>query len=378
MDVIGNSKVSQFPVRWIHDRPQSVNAALPTRSDPLTPSGKSMFYRPLFFSICRSIALCFITVAGAAVGDQGSFVSAQEPADQQPGAIAKVAPEDRVHLGDMIDVDVVGGFEFDWRGTLTPEGYLDGMEIYDAPIYALCRSEAEIAADIAKAYSKILRDPQVVVRIVDRSNRALARVSGAVRTPSRFSIRRAVSLREILVLAGGIAGGASGNITILRPGSLSCQTSSPPSDNGLQTINIKISDLLSGKIEANPGILSGDIVTVARAHPIYVIGAVNAPLPIYLTEQLTVSRAIATAGGLSKGANGSEITILRRVGPTTSEISVDLEKVKTGEIEDEILFPFDIIDVPTKSGGKRKYPPATPAISDREADMASLPLKVVD
>jgi polysaccharide biosynthesis/export protein len=321
--------------------------------------------------------LLWITLLISVIAGVGK-IRAQEPELKPLDAVRTFNQEDLVHFGDIIDVDVVGGFEFDWRGTITPEGFLDGIIIYDEPIRALCRSEKDIAADIARAHSKILRDPKVVVKIIDRSNRAVARVVGAVRTPTRFSIRRPVTLKELLVLAGGIASGASGDIAIVRPRDLSCRQTWGPSDNASELTNIKISDLLSGKSEFNPVILSGDIVTVSRALPIYVIGAVNVPVPLYLTSDLTVSRAIAIAGGLSKDADGSTVTIFRRSGGHTVQIESDLAKLKRGEIEDEILKPFDIIDVPAKGSGKRKYPPAAPINENREPSMGELPLKIVD
>src|SRR5687767_9091315 len=64
-----------------------------------------------------------------------------------------------IHLGDLIDVDVVGSFEYDWRGTLTPEGFLNGLESLESEVFALCRSEEQLASEIAKAYGKFLRDP---------------------------------------------------------------------------------------------------------------------------------------------------------------------------------------------------------------------------
>ena len=109
-----------------------------------------------------------------------------------------------IHFGDLIEVDVVGSYDYDWRGTITPEGFLDGLDFVSEQVYALCRSEGEISNEIAKQYGKILRDPKVVVRILDRLNRAVAFVNGAVRAPQRFQIKRAVHLNELLVLTGGI------------------------------------------------------------------------------------------------------------------------------------------------------------------------------
>jgi len=79
-----------------------------------------------------------------------------------------------IHPGDLIDVDVIGNYEYDWRGTLDAEGFLSGINFVENPIYALCRSEENVAADIAKAYGKILRDPKIIVKILDRSNRPVS------------------------------------------------------------------------------------------------------------------------------------------------------------------------------------------------------------
>lgn len=301
---------------------------------------------------------------------------------QTPGASDITQLDDRVHYGDLVDVDVLGGFEFDWRGTVTPEGTLDGLETFDSPVFALCRTEKEIASDIAKIYSRILRDPKVIVKIIDRSNRALVQVDGAVRTPTRFSIRRQVTLRELIVLAGGIVTGASGEITVFRPSNLSCERESvlagPGQDNRSQTTTIKISDILSGKVAANPVILSGDIVSVSRASPVFVIGAVNRPGSVYLTPGMTLSRMIAAVGGLGREADGSTITIFRRSIGETVNLEFDLAKIERGELEDEVLRSFDIIDVPAKGGSKRRYPPASPIKSGRDINWGQMPLKIVD
>lgn len=299
----------------------------------------------------------------------GTTVSAQTPTP------APSSSDELVHFGDVIDVDFVGAFEYDWRGTITPDGNLDGLDSYGDPIRALCRNETQIAADIAKAYSKILRDPKVVVRIIDRSNRAVARLDGAVRTPTRFKLQREVRLRELLVLAGGLTDDTSGEISIFRPRNLNCNVA-PPQDNGSQTITIKISDLLIGKPEANIAIVSGDIIDVIRASPVYVIGAVNSPRPVITRGEMTVSRAVASAGGLAKDADGGKVTIFRRVGADSKVEETDLVKIKHGELADNVLKPFDIIDVATKGRGKRKSPPVAPTTA--KTDRRELPLKVID
>src|SRR5690606_16552737 len=241
-----------------------------------------------------------------AVGQNGETVPARDPIG-------------RIHLGDVVDVDVVGSYEHDWRGTLTPEGFLDGLDELGKQIYALCRTEEEVAATLTTEFSKNLRDPEVRVRILDRSNRPEALIAGGVQTPARMQIKRPLSLLEAIVLAGGITDIASGEITIFRPALAGCDEKGDPkfvnssaSEPASQTLRISISDILKGEAAANPIIRSGDIVTVLEAPPVYVIGGVNNPGPVQLRTDLTISRAVASAGGVAKNGAPTEVTVFRR------------------------------------------------------------------
>src|SRR6476661_2461309 len=122
-----------------------------------------------------------------------------------------------IHYGDLIDVDVIGSLDGDWRGTVSPEGFLQGLIYAPEPVFALCKTEIAIADEIASQYSKTLKDPRVVVRVLDRSGRAATLLLGAVRNQQRFKLRREVRLHELLALSGGITDTASGEITIARP-----------------------------------------------------------------------------------------------------------------------------------------------------------------
>lgn len=297
-----------------------------------------------------------------------------------------VTQSNLVHFGDIVDVDVVGSLEYDWRGTLNSDGYLDGLDTLEHPVYALCQSEEDLSETIRKEFSKILRDPKIAVRILDRSNRALTFLSGAVRTPQRFQIKRSVHLNELLILGGGITDRSSGEISIFRPANLSCTDSKKNTDGefvkasqpgGAETLNVKISDILRGDPTSNPRILSGDIVTVSEALPVYVIGGVNSPQQIPLRNQLSLSRAISIAGGLAKEGNGN-IKIFRREGRETRTIDADLGKIAAGQAEDPILRPFDIVDVPQKGKPARVRPPVIDGGSSKNPTMSSLPLRVID
>ena len=228
-----------------------------------------------------------------------------------------------------------------------------------------------------------------MVRILDRSRRAEAIVAGAVRNPYRFQIKRPVRLNELIVFAGGITDRSDGEIVIFRPESLSCAGRLKPSpgnteafvktsgSSGSQTFRIKISDLLKGELSANPQILSGDIITVSEAAPIFVIGGVNNPRQLSSRSQVTLSRAIASSGGLTKDATEDKITIYRRVNGQSQVINADLAKIESKVVEDIPLMAYDIVDVGQKGREKRRFPPNVAADATRR-DKFAFRLKIVE
>ncbi len=332
-----------------------------------------------------------------------SAISAQTPTPTETPKIVsendtKVIPESEsnlIHLGDLIDVDVVGSLEYDWRGSVSPEGFLSGIAFAEQPIFALCRSEEAVAADVTKVFAKFLREPKIVVKILDRSNRAISIIGGAVKMPQRLQIKRAVFLNELIIISGGLTDKTSGEIQIFRPQNLNCAATETKTsfangenrerfvaasseDNGSQYINIRIIDLLKGKKEANPQILNGDIITVLEAQSIYVIGGVASPKQISFRSQITLSRAIDSAGGLAKNADAKKITIFRRAGGETKIIEADLEKIKAQKADDINLQASDIIEVNENGREKRKYPPVINVVDLNDGNSSKLPLRVID
>lgn len=323
-----------------------------------------------------------ILVFGIFCVTDGQILSSDEP-DYE---------EDLVHFGDLIDVDVNGSVEYDWRGTLNPEGYLNGPDGVEEPIFALCRTEEDIAAQIIKGLSMFLREPKVSVKILDRSNRPPSVMYGAVKKEQRFQLKRTVLLNELIVLSGGFTEDASGVIEIYRPKNLSCVTNTGSAnetgaddggkfirtrqDTTNQLINISIGDLLAGK--ENVRILNGDIITILKAQPVYVTGGVANPKKVFFRARLTLSRVIASVGGLSENADPDDVTIFRREGGITRIIETSYDKIKANSAKDIILQPYDIVEVGIRGRAKKKIAPYLNVGSDEEKPVGELPLRIVD
>jgi protein involved in polysaccharide export with SLBB domain len=309
----------------------------------------------------------------------------------------QINEEDLIHFGDLIDVDVVGSVNYDWRGTLNPEGFLNGIDFVENPVNALCLTENDVALIVAESYKKILRDPIVIVKILDRTNRPLSILSGAVKTPHRFQIKRRVFLNELIISSGGLTDKVSGEIQIFRPRHLNCLAKINRENTGSNTdnltsekfveishnseseyINIQISNLLNGKKEANPQIFSGDIITVFEAELIYITGGVVNPTNISSRSQVTLTRAIDSAGGLSKNADEHNVTIYRKEKGNNEIIEVDLTKIKLNQKEDILLKPLDVVEVSQKGLDKRKILPQFKNNDIDKKGTGNLPIKVID
>jgi protein involved in polysaccharide export with SLBB domain len=106
-----------------------------------------------------------------------------------------------------------------------------------------------------------------------------------------------------------------------------------------------------------------------------VIGNVIRPTSIALTDTMTVTRAIAMAGGPALDTKKSEIQIVRQTPGSTEkkEIVVNLDAINHHKAEDVVLMANDIVDVPA-SGGKRLFRSLVGAVVPT---VAQLPIRVI-
>jgi polysaccharide export outer membrane protein len=256
--------------------------------------------------------------------------------------------------GDTLDVRVFGQPDLNAVVEVDSDGNISSLPFLESPIPAKCRTDKEIQKDIIKAYAKYIKNPQVSVRVSERKSRQPATVFGAVRQPTRVQMQRKVRLNELMVVSGGFTERASGTIQIFHTEPLMCpqpgeEALAAPIDNVKAPFEIiKISELRSGKSQANPVVRPGDIVLVTEAEPIYITGSVVAPQGIFLRDQLTLSRALAMVGGVRKEAKTSDVRIYRqKPGATDQEmIKVDYAAIKKNQKPDFFLQAFDIVEVP--------------------------------
>jgi polysaccharide export outer membrane protein len=225
----------------------------------------------------------------------------------------------------------------------------------ETDIPAACLTEAELAANIAKLYLKYKREPHVDVFVKEFQSQPVA-VIGAVRSAAQFKLQRPVRLSELLSFAGGPSEAAGQTVQVVHAGAPSlCEQPSSASTEGDTSgfVSYKLSDTLHGVLEANPFVRPGDLVQVPNADQVYILGNVLRPLAIPLKEPLTISRAIAIAGGTAPSTKKDKVRIIRQPAgsSTKQEIRVDLTAIEKNKAEDVLLMANDVVDVPS-SGAK--------------------------
>jgi polysaccharide export outer membrane protein len=283
----------------------------------------------------------------------------------------------RIGPGDVLDVKVFNKPQFTRDGVkVDPRGRIR-MPLIKEEIEAACRTEEELEATITELLKEFIREPQVTVQIKEYLAEPVA-VLGAVRAPSRFQLQRRVSLLEILTYVNGPADNAGRTIQVVHTGARACEQRGRQESSETVASQIdyyKLSDTLRGEEKSNPYLRAGDVVSIPVADQVFVIGNVIQPTAIALTEPMTVSRAIAMAGGTALDTKKNAIQIIRQIPGTTDkkEIVVDLDAINKHQAEDVVLLANDIVDVPA-SGGKRFLRSLMGGVVP---SVASLPVRVI-
>ena len=265
---------------------------------------------------------------------------------------AQESQDDRYRLGpgDVIDIRIYSRPQLSREAVRVEGNGMIRMPLVEGDIKAACLTEGELAKEISTRYARYYRNLQVDVFIKEYHSKQVA-VIGAVNDQSRFQLQRRVRLLELLTYAKGPSTKAGQTINIVHSTTPSHCKEGDESDSALPFSSYKLTDVLQGDPKSNPYVEAGDIVTIPEADQVYVVGNVFMPLTIPLREPITLTRAIAMAGGLKQDTKKDKIRVLRQEPGTTvrKEITIDLSAIEKKRSEDLALLPNDIIDVPTSA-----------------------------
>lgn len=261
----------------------------------------------------------------------------------------------RIGSGDLIDVRVFRQPELSQQVRVNNQGYVRMPFIGD--IQVVCLTESEIARLVAEKYRRYLNDPQVDVFVKEYQSQPVA-VIGAVEKPAQFQLQRRVKLLELLTFAGGPKKEAGHIVHVIHTGTGSaCEVSgnSDPTSaqvNQLSFSSYKLSDLLTGTMATNIYINPGDVVSLPEAEQVFVTGMVVKPGAVKMPARITLTQAIAMAGGFTPEAGKKKIRLLRQQPGSASVVEriFNIEEIEKKKLEDIVLEASDVVDVPNSAG----------------------------
>jgi polysaccharide biosynthesis/export protein len=283
------------------------------------------------------ISLIFVEACMAQVGTTASG---------QIGAIGGEGDERyRIGFQDVLEVQVFKHPNLSQRVSVGQNGTIVLFRL-DKAVSAVCKTERELASEIADAYKeKFIRDPQVTVVVAEQKSQSFA-VLGAVEKPGNFFVGKQVHLLEMLALAGGPNKEAGTRLLIARTGSRSdCKAGEQRDAPDVTVLDYKLRDVQEGKqiVWMKPG----DVVTVLDADIVYIYGDVNKQGSYKIREPITLTQAIVSAEGLKPAAKKDKIRVLRRREGTAErdELIFDLNQIDKGKVRDPFLEPNDIVAI---------------------------------
>lgn len=249
----------------------------------------------------------------------------------------------RIGYRDKLSVQVFRQPDLSQTVTVNPNGTINLFKLAE-PVRAVCKTERELAEDIAAAYRKdYLKNPEVNVLAVEQMSQAVSVVDAVVK-PGPVFLNRRVHLWELIALAGGPSKEAGSRVIVARMGSTSgCQQNAGSVDDKVDFLTFRISDLQEGKQTLL--IQPGDIVAVQKADVVFVYGNVNEQGQVEMKQPITLMQAIASARGVKSATDKSRVRIIRQKpgSPEPEEIMVDLKAIEKQKAADPFLQPNDIV-----------------------------------
>ncbi len=178
--------------------------------------------------------------------------SAYSPA---PKTVPTVEHRYKVGPLDVLAITVWRNPELSTTVTVRPDGRISMPLIDD--VMAAGKHPSEVARELEKGLSKLLRDPSVTVIVsgFQGTYGDQIRIVGEAARPQAVPFRQEMSLLDVMIQAGGLTDYADGNAAVLVRGS----------EKGKQ-YSLRLKDLLKrGDISANVPVLPGDIIIVPQS-----------------------------------------------------------------------------------------------------------------
>jgi polysaccharide biosynthesis/export protein len=269
--------------------------------------------------------------------------------------------------GDVLDITVPAMEEIKDRTVrVTAEGTISLPFIGRIQVAGL--TEEELAEQLRQRLKAYLHYPRVFIFVKEYNSRQVA-VLGAVVRPGLYNLTSgSENMLDMISRAGGVLPDAEPRIQLIPTVPLEADAASEvrsklpaslvPKDPGspilkkTEPIVIDVKELSYGghQLYLSLPVRPGDTIMVPGGAQVLVEGWVDKPGAFKMTPGLTVSGAVAAAGGVLYAADSSTVRVIRSARDAKKiSLTADLDKIKNGEISDIDLQGGDIVQVPSSS-----------------------------
>ncbi|MES2773462.1 MAG: SLBB domain-containing protein [Bacteroidota bacterium] len=212
---------------------------------------------------------------------------------------------------------------------------------------------ADIPAASFTSYQPQSSDIITIGKILDRfANRV--NINGAIFRPGDYEMTEGMTLRELIVKAGGLREDA-----YLQRGIISRVNE----DMSPASLSFNVSEVIKGidilPLKKEDFITIGSIADMKDKYTVSIEGQVHNPGEFAWKENFTVKDLIFLAGGFSESANLANVEISRRIKDATvgsvqfkqADVTIiDLKNGLSGKDKDMTLQPYDIVSVRSLPG----------------------------
>ena len=282
----------------------------------------------------------------------------------------EASSEYRISEGDQIVVNVFGVEELNTTTVVSNSGSI--MLPLLGPVVLEGMTSEEAAEHLAAKWGRrYLIDPVVSVHIAEH-RRTMTRILGEVARPGTYEMPQNATLLDLIAMAGGLTSSAS-PVAYLLPGQETAMAGEASRDEvrdiakgkwspedlemaslgWVDSFPTSVPVILSALIEegdraSNLGLRNGDTFTVPTARSVYVTGGVAKRGMVALTGPLTLTHAIALAGGTKASASIANVQIMREDpnGGAPTILRANVGDILDGEEPDILLQPNDVIHIP--------------------------------
>lgn len=248
-----------------------------------------------------------------------------------------------IAIRDLLTVKTLNEPTFSGQFVVNADGTFDFPYLGRIPAAGLTVRDVE--TDLKKRLSpEWIVNPQVTIELQQTASKRVL-VGGEVRQTGIFPFSGAMTVREALIRAGGLAETAGDRAYVLRAARDGSLVSAEEASQAVKEY-VNLHELLDlASVKENLTLQDGDTVMVEKAVPVSVSGYVRTPGQYAIRPGTTVQQVVTMAGGLSELGKANGIKIER---PTSDPKKPQTITVTDKTWKTEIVKPGDNVIVPRR------------------------------